>query len=86
MFCTVEKIAKVGERIFTLKRVYNLKCGIKAEDDVLPKIVLQPVKGGSEGRIPDVRRQVEEYYEYRNWPNGIPSKEKLKELELDWVE
>jgi aldehyde:ferredoxin oxidoreductase len=83
---TVEKIAKVGERIFTLKRVYNLKCGIKAEDDVLPKIVLQPVKGGSEGRIPDVRRQVEEYYEYRNWPNGIPSKEKLKELELDWVE
>uniref|UniRef100_A0A7J2THS3 Aldehyde ferredoxin oxidoreductase n=1 Tax=Archaeoglobus fulgidus TaxID=2234 RepID=A0A7J2THS3_ARCFL len=83
---TVESIATAGERIFTLKRLYNLKCGIKAEDDTLPKIVLQPVKGGSDGRVPDVKRQVEEYYEFRKWPNGIPSKEKLKELNLEWAE
>ncbi len=78
----VENIFVAGERIFTLKRLYNVKCGIKAEDDKLPKIILQPVEGGSEGHVPDVERQVAEYYEFRKWPEGVPSKEKLSELEL----
>ncbi|MEM0233019.1 MAG: aldehyde ferredoxin oxidoreductase C-terminal domain-containing protein, partial [Candidatus Nezhaarchaeales archaeon] len=75
---------KTGERIITLKRLYNLKCGLKPEaDDVLPQVILQPVEGGSAGNVPDVKKQVQEYYEYRKWPNGVPSQEKLRELELE---
>jgi len=79
----VFSLAKTGERIITLKRLYDLKCGIKPEeDDALPPVVLQPVEGGSAGNVPDVKRQVQEYYEFRKWPNGIPSPERLRELKL----
>ncbi len=83
---TVESIYRAGERMFTLKRVYNIKCGVKASDDTLPKVVLQPVEGGSEGHVPDVKKQVSEYYEYRKWVDGKPTKEKLEELGLGWIE
>ncbi|MEM2086542.1 MAG: aldehyde ferredoxin oxidoreductase family protein [Archaeoglobaceae archaeon] len=79
----LNSLAKTGERIYTLKRLYDLKCGVKPEDDKLPQIVLQPLEGGSAGNVPDVGKQVQEYYDYRGWKNGIPSAEKLKELELD---
>ena len=80
----VFSLAKTGERIITLKRLYDLKCGIKPEeDDVLPPVVLQPVEGGSADNVPDVKRQVQEYYEFRKWPNGIPSPERLRELKLE---
>ncbi len=83
---TVENIYTAGERIFTLKRMYNVKCGVTAKDDTLPEIVLQPVEGGSAGNVPDVEKQVSELYEFRKWPDGIPSREKLDELGLGWVE
>ncbi len=83
---TVENIYTAGERMFTLKRVYNIKCGVKASDDTLPEIVLQPLEGGSAGNVPDVKKQVTELYEFRKWPEGVPSREKLDELGLDWVE
>ncbi len=82
----VENIYTAGERMFTLKRVYNVKCGVTAKDDTLPDIVLQPLEGGSAGHVPDVKKQVSELYEFRKWPEGIPSREKLEELGLDWVE
>lgn len=80
----VENIFVVGERMYTLKRIYDIKCGVTAADDTLPEIVLQPVEGGSAGNVPDVEAQVKEYYEYRKWPNGIPSREKLEELGLEF--
>lgn len=83
---TIENIYTAGERIFTLKRIYNLKCGVTARDDTLPEIVLQPLEGGSAGNVPDVKKQVIELYEFRKWPEGIPSKDKLEELGLGWVE
>ncbi|KUJ94315.1 MAG: Aldehyde ferredoxin oxidoreductase (Aor-3) [Archaeoglobus fulgidus] len=83
---TVENIYTAGERMFTLKRVYNVKCGVKAEHDTLPEIVLQPLEGGSAGNVPDVKKQVSELYEFRKWPEGVPSREKLEELGLEWVE
>lgn len=83
---TVENIYIAGERMFTLKRVYNIKCGVTSKDDTLPEIVLQPVEGGSAGNVPDVEKQVSEFYEFRKWPDGVPSREKLEELGLGWVE
>lgn len=83
---TVENIYIAGERMFTLKRIYNIKCGVTSKDDTLPEIVLQPVEGGSAGNVPDVEKQVSELYEFRKWPDGVPSREKLDELGLGWVE
>ena len=64
---TPEKIYSVGEKIFNLKRRYNELAGRGKEYDGLPHIVLQPVSGGSEGKVPDVRKQLEEYYAFRGW-------------------
>ncbi|MEM0353495.1 MAG: aldehyde ferredoxin oxidoreductase family protein [Archaeoglobaceae archaeon] len=82
---TVDSIAKAGERMLTLKRLYDLKCGINSTHDTLPEIVLQPLEGGTMGNVPDVKKQVEEFYNFRKWANGVPSKEKLKELDLEWA-
>ncbi len=82
----VNKIYTIGERIYNLKRMFNVRCGIKAGDDVLPKIVLQPLKGGSEENVPDLKLQKKEYYKERRWSEeGIPTREKLEELGIAWT-
>ena len=82
----IEKFKLLGERIYMMKRLFNLKMGITPEDDKLPKIVLDPVnEGGSAGKTPDFQKMKEAYYKYRTFDpqTGYPSKEKLKSLGLD---
>ena len=83
---TVEDLDLLGERIFNLKRILNNKLGVSRKDDYLPKIVLTPLKeGGTEGRVPNIGKMLQKYYEIRKWDykSGKPTKEKLKQLELD---
>jgi aldehyde:ferredoxin oxidoreductase len=79
---TPQELLQTGERIINLQRVFNLKQGMLPDrDEVLPRRFLQPHKeGGAAGKIPPVKEMLEEYYEVRGWPKGIPSKAKLKEL------
>lgn len=81
---TPERVAKTGERITNMQRVFSLKCGITGADDVLPKRLLQPVTEGSHaGKVPNLAVQLAEYYRLRGWDeNGRPTKEKLEELGL----
>ena len=82
----IEDLRKAGERIFTIKRVINNKLGVTADDDYIPSMLLKPLEGGTEGRVPDFARQKKEYYEFRKWDaSGKPSKEKLKELDLEFT-
>lgn len=82
----IARLRQAGERIFTIKRVINNKLGITADDDYLPKILLTPLEGGTNGAVPDFERQLHEYYVYRKWDeSGRPSKEKLKELNLEFT-
>ena len=82
----IEDLRKAGERNFNLKRVINNKLGITADDDTIPKITIEPVEGATEGKVPDFVRQKKEYYEFRKWDkSGKPSKEKLKELDLEFT-
>ena len=82
----IDKLYIAGERIYNLKRMFNVRCGVGASDDVLPKIVLQPLEGGSEGNVPDLELQRKEYYKERGWSEeGIPTKEKLEELGISWT-
>lgn len=78
------ELLRVGERSFNLKRLLNLSCGITTADDVLPPRFREPfLSGNSAGHVPDARKMLAEYYEFRGWDlNGVPTQAKLAELEL----
>jgi len=83
---TADDLMKVGERVWNLERLYNLREGFSSADDNLPERLLnEPVaEGPSKGFTANLAPMLEEYYQFRNWtPDGVPSPEKLKELELD---
>lgn len=75
-----------GERIFNLKRLFNIACGISSADDTLPERILKEPRGsgGSASTLPDLDAQLKEYYPGRGWSgDGKPTSEKLRELGLD---
>ncbi|MBA7604442.1 putative oxidoreductase YdhV [subsurface metagenome] len=81
---TMEELMKTGERLFNLKRVYDIKLGITRKDDKLPKRLLEPKPdGNAKGMVPPIDRLLEEVYQLRGWDdNGIPRKERLEDLGL----
>ncbi|MFW9772680.1 MAG: aldehyde ferredoxin oxidoreductase family protein [Candidatus Thorarchaeota archaeon] len=82
----IERFKILGERIFMIKRLFNLKMGATPTDDKLPKIILKPLnEGGSAGKAPNFDKLKSVYYKYRTYdPNtGYPSREKLESLGLD---
>jgi len=84
---TPEGLMRMGERIITLKRLVNLKLGMTSRDDTMPPILLRPLKGPTRGLVPNLQRQLQDYYTYRNWDikTGRPSTAKLVELGLDKI-
>jgi aldehyde:ferredoxin oxidoreductase len=83
---TADDLMVIGERIWTLERLYNLREGFTHEDDTLPDRVLnEPVADGpSAGHTARLAPMLEEYYAFRGWDkNGVPKAEKLAELHLD---
>jgi len=84
-FGGVEALNKIGERIFTLERIFNLKAGLSAKDDTLPKRFLkEPMpEGASKGQVFEQDQLLPEYYRIRGWDeSGVPMSEKLKELNI----
>lgn len=82
----IDTFLKAGERIINLKRLINIKRGMGRFDDKLPKIVTDALKHGpTSEKSPNVDEMLEEYYKVRKWIEGIPTKEKLTELELDFI-
>jgi aldehyde:ferredoxin oxidoreductase len=89
---TADELLRIGERIVNLERMYNVRLGLSAEDDRLPRRFTEeplPVKHGdtvSYHRIEDFDGMLARYYKLRGWDeNGVPTQEKLRELELDRV-
>jgi len=82
---TVADLQMIGQRIFNLERIINLKLGFTKEYDTLPKRFLQEAIriGGCDEHVVDMDTMLSEYYEYRGWDkNGVPTKEKILELGL----
>ena len=76
---------KAGERIYNLKRMYNVRCGITRKDDIVPMRMLREKRGqgGSADNLPPFSEMLDEYYRYRSWDeSGVPKKQKLQELGL----
>jgi len=81
---SLDEINLVGERIFTLQRMLNLKLGYDPSGEELPEIVMNPLDGPTEGYVPDVEEQLNLWYEIRDWNRntGKPSNDKIRELDL----
>lgn len=76
---------KTGERIFNIKRLYNVRCGLSRKDDFLPPRMLTWKKTGEglSSNLPPLGTMLGEYYEHRGWSEeGIPTEEKTQELGL----
>ena len=82
-----EKFMVTGERIFNLKRLVNVRRGLSAKDDVLPRRILarRPDAPKDVENVPESFEElIQEYYSVRGWTrDGQPTAEKLKELGLD---
>jgi aldehyde:ferredoxin oxidoreductase len=82
---TKDDLLKTGERIFNLKRLINVRLGVTAQDDTLPRRLLEVARdrGGAEGVLPDQDLLLKEYYDARGWDEGgVPTPERLKSLNL----
>jgi aldehyde:ferredoxin oxidoreductase len=80
-----EELLRVGERIWNMERLWNLKAGLTAKDDTLPERLLRdPLPdGGAKGKVNRLGQMLPEYYQLRGWDKvGVPTEKKLKELAL----
>lgn len=81
---TGDDIMKIGERVYNLERYFNNKAGFDGKDDTLPKRFLtEPATGNSAGEVSHLPEMLKEYYEVRGWQDGVVTKEKLNELEIE---
>ena len=82
---TQESTLLAGERIWNIERLFNLKAGLTAKNDTLPKRILEEpmTEGPSKGQVVRLGEMLPEYYGVRGWDkNGVPTPEKLAELGL----
>ncbi|MBD3196778.1 MAG: aldehyde ferredoxin oxidoreductase [Candidatus Lokiarchaeota archaeon] len=88
---TCWELMKLGERVTTLARIFNLREGITKKDDMLPERFFNPTTSGIlSGTSIDkskFKEALEIYYQMMGWDeNGIPTKIKLAELDISWAE
>lgn len=85
---TLEDFKKLGERVYNLERVFNVREGITRANDALPERLLEDTlsEGAAKGHVAEVDTLLDPYYEVRGWDkNGKPTVERLQELELDEI-
>ncbi len=81
----IDDILKIGERIWNLERLFNLKAGFTGADDTLPERMLsEPIPDGpAKGGICYINKMLAQYYQLRGWDDkGIPTEQKIKEMDL----
>jgi len=66
---TADDVLAMGARLFQLKRQINLKLGMTAADDTLPKRLLTEPRpsGEAAGVLPDLGLMLPIYYQLRGW-------------------
>ncbi len=89
-FGDLDYLDKVGERIVTLERAFNVREGFSRKDDTLPsRFLTEPLKNAGPATGETVRKLdtlIDEYYDAMGYTsNGIPTAQRLRELGLDAV-
>lgn len=75
----------LGERSYNLERLYNLREGLTAKDDTLPKRLTKELQDPSNPRtrVP-LEKMLPVYYKARGWDaEGRPTKRKLRRLGIE---
>jgi aldehyde:ferredoxin oxidoreductase len=74
-------LLKLGERIWNLQKLYNIRRGLGRKDDTLPDRLLN--EGAPAGQVWRRDEMLDEYYAVRGWDKeGTPTPDKRKELGL----
>ncbi|HPP51286.1 MAG TPA: aldehyde ferredoxin oxidoreductase C-terminal domain-containing protein, partial [Spirochaetota bacterium] len=75
----------VGERGYTLERMFNIREGLTAKDDSLPaRFTKEPLMFGKKGYIVPLDKMIKKYYKLRGWDDeGKPTKKLLKKLQIE---
>jgi aldehyde:ferredoxin oxidoreductase len=81
---TTGRLLEIGERGFTLERLYNMREGLTAADDNLPdrltKIPQQKLKPDT---VVNLTTMMPIYYKIRGWDEkGVPTRKLLKKLRI----
>jgi aldehyde:ferredoxin oxidoreductase len=90
-FADWDYLNMVGDKIWNLERVFNVREGFDRRHDTLPRRFLtEPLhtrKAEGEGQvIRNLEGFLDEYYQMRGWTNnGIPSPDKLRKLGLGYT-
>jgi aldehyde:ferredoxin oxidoreductase len=82
---TSKDLITIGERIYTLERLFNIREGFSKEEDTLPSRFLETplIEGPSKGRVVPLKQLLQDYYNVRQWDeNGIPTEELLEKLSI----
>ena len=80
---SAQTLSIIGERIYNLEKIINMKLGFSRKDDSLPPKLIEEHLG--EEKI-DLDTMLNEYYEFRGWNRkGIHTGTKLKELGLEEI-
>jgi len=85
------ELMKMGERAINLTRVFNLREGLTAADDRLPKRFFEPHPDGvlsDHGIDPEALDEaLHSYYGMMGWDrvSGVPGLDKLDELNIGWA-
>jgi aldehyde:ferredoxin oxidoreductase len=87
-FGGADQLLKIGEKIVCLERCFNVREGFRRKDDTLPhRMISEPLRnaGPTTGQIvKDLDRLLDEYYAALGYdPDGIPTSNKIKDLELE---
>ncbi|MFH1230746.1 MAG: aldehyde ferredoxin oxidoreductase family protein [Planctomycetota bacterium] len=79
------ELTRIGERIITLSRMFNIREGLHRKDDTLPdRCLKEPLATGpAKGHTVDLEPMLDEYYQLMGWnKEGVPKNNILKELNL----
>ena len=82
---SADDVAKIGEKIYNMERMYNMSVGFTKADDTLPaRMFNEPIPDGPmKGKVSRLSEMLPEYYNIRGWDeNGVPTEDKLRELGL----
>jgi len=86
---SLEEYNTITERLWTLRRLFNVREGMGRKDDILPQrhYTLPISYGARKGMVvsrEEFEKELDKFYEARGWDKaGIPTKERLKSLGLD---
>jgi aldehyde:ferredoxin oxidoreductase len=79
----VIKLTQIGERIYNLERLFNIREGFTKNDDSLPSRFLNKplIEGASKDHVVPLDSMIEQYYFVRGWDKeGIPRKDLIENL------